>query len=339
MGGKSLTILSILFVLLWSSGWTVSHDAVAQNSAVNLLSLRYIIVFAVLTVLVIVSGSWRKLHRVHISTHLLIGALSHGIYLLAGVGAFELGASAALIACVAGLQPMTTAILGRDFNGEIITTRQWLGLALGFGAVLLFVSDGLAHGLSGYTIILPLISAVALSIGMLLHRKAEQRNQRSKVKKPPISLLLFLHCTGALGVLLPIQLVQGGGSITLNAEQWMVVLWLALVVSLGAYGLMQLLIRHISAAQMSSLTYLVPPATMLQASLFFGHTLTKMDVTMTTIATVAVFLVMTGAKAPQKTRSGTAAYQSVAKFSGPGVSAALPASGTVRRQLSPNIEL
>ena len=53
--------------------------------------------------------------------------------------------------------------------------------------------------------------------------------------------------------------------------------WLMLAVSLGAYGLMWLLIKRINATRVASLFYLGPPVTMFMAWLTFGDTITFID--------------------------------------------------------------
>ena len=50
-----------------------------------------------------------------------------------------------------------------------------------------------------------------------------------------------------------------------------------LAVSLGAYGLMWLLIKRINATRVASLFYLCPPVTMFMAWLTFGDTITFID--------------------------------------------------------------
>jgi drug/metabolite transporter (DMT)-like permease len=58
-----------------------------------------------------------------------------------------------------------------------------------------------------------------------------------------------------------------------NGEFVLVLLWLVLVMSLGAVSLLYVLIRRGAAAQVASLFFLVPPCTALMAWPLFNETL------------------------------------------------------------------
>lgn len=292
MRAISLSALGGLFVIFWSSGWIVSRFAVEEISFVTLLTLRYLIVFTVLLVFLLISGHWKTINQINIRAHLLVGVLSHAVFLLAGVGAFEMGATAAIVAFVASLQPMLTATLSRSVTSEHVSLRQWLGLIIGLCAVLLLASDGHKQGLNGYALTLPFLAALALSIGTLIYRRIELTNEIQKKKPTPVALILFLHCVGALSIFIPMRIMCGKVEVNFGIDQWLVILWLALVVSLGAYSLLVLLLRHLSTLQASSLTYLIPPATMVQAYLVFGDSISKLDVAALFIAALGVILVL-----------------------------------------------
>jgi len=67
-------------------------------------------------------------------------------------------------------------------------------------------------------------------------------------------------------------------------------IWLILVVSLGAYALMWLLIERLDATKVASLFYLGPPVTMIMAWIAFGDTVTTMDIAGLAIVFVGVVL-------------------------------------------------
>jgi len=68
--------------------------------------------------------------------------------------------------------------------------------------------------------------------------------------------------------------------------------WLVLAVSLGAYGLMWLLIKRIDATRVASLFYLGPPVTMLMAWVAFGDEVQPMDVVGLAVVFVGVVLTL-----------------------------------------------
>ena len=70
------------------------------------------------------------------------------------------------------------------------------------------------------------------------------------------------------------------------------IIWLALIVSLGAYCLLFYMLRLMSAVRVSSLEFLAPPMTMLLAYFIFAERLSNLDLAGLALATVAVWLVV-----------------------------------------------
>lgn len=304
MHGAVLASLSLAFVLLWSSGWVVSDFVIDDVGVFSLLAIRYLIALAILALYISFTGGWNKIRRVNIRLQLMIGVLAHGLYLLAGLGSFELGVSVVLVAFVTALHPMLTATMSGYITAETISARQWAGLGLGICAALLLITEGYKEGVSSFALLLPLVSVIALSVGTLLSRRIELSNKLRRRKRAPLSVLLFLHCAGALCLFLPAHTLFGPDSIKINTGQWLVILWLAIGVTLGAYALMLILLRYINAMQVSSLGYLVPPVTMIQSYVLFGETVTLLDLTALLIAAVSVYLVLSHS-ASKPDNSGT----------------------------------
>lgn len=294
MQAASLIGLSIVFVIMWSSGWIASRLAIGEMDVATLLVARYLIVLIVLLALVSVLRDWRRLSLSDILQQMLVGSLAHGIYLMAALSAFEEGVSAGLVAFIMTLHPMLTATLSARVNGEEVSARQWQGLLVGTLAIVMTVSDSYRHGASGAALMLPFLAVLALTVGSLLNRHLELCHQSRTEHPLPISLILLLQSIGALLVLLPMR----GSSAplpfhTLTNGEWLLLLWLALVASLGAYAVLQLLLRHISTTRVASLGYLIPPATMLQAYLIFGEKLSIVDMGGLAMAAIGVYCVMT----------------------------------------------
>jgi drug/metabolite transporter (DMT)-like permease len=75
-----------------------------------------------------------------------------------------------------------------------------------------------------------------------------------------------------------------------TAEFVFALLWLVLVLSLGAISLLNLLIRGGSAVNVASLFYLTPPSTALIAWLVFGETLDGLAIGGMLLAVLGVYL-------------------------------------------------
>lgn len=292
----STRAVAIAFVLLWSSGWIVASAGLDDFGLYWLLTARYAVVTVALGVLLLLSRRWQPLTPRQCAPYFLVGILSHAVFLMAGVNALAFGVGVGLVAFITALQPMITAALTRPLTHERVSLREWSGLVLGLSAVLLVISEKMRVGFSATAVVLPLISVLALSLGALLQRRAQRHHERNGRAPLPLVQVMFLHVLAAFAVLLVGLVLSGEPAPELNMTRVGIILWLALVVSLGAYALMAVLLRRMSAFKVSSLTYLTPPATMMMAWLVFGNAVGLFDVIGLAIAAFGVFITLQGPK-------------------------------------------
>ncbi len=233
--------------------------------------------------------------------HALVGILAHAAWLAAVLGAIDLGISAGLAAFITALQPIMTGALSVSFTGERVTSRQWIGLLLGLVAVIVVISDKLVLGGTLTAYLLPFVAVAAISVASLIDRQTELGRDQA----PPVVPTTFIHCAASLLVLTPLAFILEGFEARFTGGLIFAVFWLAIIVSLAAYGLMFVLLREMPAASVASLTYLSPPVTMLIAFLAFGEALTAIDLLGLIIAAAAVWLTIGNESTVKKSSSGS----------------------------------
>lgn len=282
-------VLCALFVVLWSSGFVGAKFGLEHAGTFTILFWRYLLVAGVLALAVTLMGKWQRIAPRDLGRHMTVGALAHAGWLAAVLGAIDLGLSAGLAAFITALQPIMTGALSARMTGESVTRREWAGLVLGLVAVAIVIGDGIALGGSLVAYALPFLAVVSITLASLLDRGATVDNEDSA----PLLLVTFWHCAASFLVLAPLALGIEGLQANWNGELLFAVAWLALVVSLAAYGLMFVLLRLMPAARVASLTYLSPPVTMVMAWLVFAETLTLAGIVGLGIAAAAVALTLT----------------------------------------------
>lgn len=293
MHGLGIFLTAGAFVCLSSSGWTASHYAITDSSALSVLSARYVVVVALLLILVTVLRKWQRISRREVAFHLLIGALCHALYLLGSMRALELGVSAAVIACINAFQPIASASLASVISRERIRKRYCIGFLLGVLSVVVVITDSYFQSeFSTLVLALPFSTMLALSLGLVLSRRHETQVRDTQLNRQPIILILLLNTVGAVILIVPLAAVSGELQWHFTRAEWSTIAWLSVVVSLGSYVLLLLLLRHNSAVRVSSLTYLAPPATLLQSYFLFGEALSLSDVSALCIASVAVYVIL-----------------------------------------------
>jgi drug/metabolite transporter (DMT)-like permease len=272
-----------LFVVLWSTGFIGAKLGLPYAEPFVFLELRFVLVLALLLPFCWLSRApWpapRRVFQMAVS-----GVLIQAGYLGGVFASLHHGMPAGVSALITGMQPILTAILGSWLLRERVTARQWLGLALGFMAVLLVVGERLrVEGLGGLAVALSVFALFSITFGTLW-----QKRHGAGVDLRSGAAIQFI---AAAVVLAPFALLEGG-RVRWSGEFAFALGWLAVVLSLGAIFLLLTLIKRGRATQVSSLFYLVPPTTALIAWPLFGETYSLAAAAGMGLAMLAVWLVM-----------------------------------------------
>ena len=274
-----------LFVLLWSTGFVSAKYGLPYAEPLTFLLLRFALVVALmLPIALAMRAAWpRQLTQVgHVA---VAGVLMQGGYLSGVFCAIHLGMSAGVSALIVGVQPILTAFASAPLFGERLRVRQWWGLVLGFGGVLLVVLGRSAlSGITPATLALSVLALISITAGTLY-----QKRYCGAVDLRSGSVIQF--CAAGL-VLLPLALAFETMQVQWTREFIYTLAWLVLVLSIGAISLLYILIRKGAATKVASLFYLVPPSTALMAYAMFGETLGIMAMTGMALAAIGVALVV-----------------------------------------------
>jgi len=273
-----------LFVLLWSTGFIGAKFGLPHAEPLTFLSIRFAIASVVLALWsVSVRSPWPTWGECGHLT--LVGILLHGGYLGGVFVAIWMGVGAAVSALVVSMHPILTAFLARRVLGERMTRMQWTGLGLGIVGVILVVSEKLEVG-SGNArgIGLCLLSLLSISVATLY--------QKRYCAAAPMRSGTAVQFAAALAVLGPLSWWLETNRIEWTGEFVLALGWLVLVLSIGAVGLLMLLIRQDSAGRVASLFFLVPPCTAVMSWALFGETFGIAAIAGICIAITGVALVM-----------------------------------------------
>ncbi|GIV91068.1 MAG: peptide ABC transporter ATP-binding protein [Chloroflexus sp.] len=283
------TIAPLLFVMLWSTGFIGARFGLPYIEPFTFLSIRFGLVLLLLGMLTIVLRQpWLSQPSAY-GHSAVVGILLHSGYLGGVFFAIDSGMPAGLTALIVSLQPILTALISQWTLGEHISWRQWLGLGLGLVGVAAVIGDKLM--VAGPPMITPVTLGSAI-IALLATTTGTLYQKRFGTGLPLLSGT-WAQYVGALAVTGPLALLIETRTIEWRAELIGALLWLTLVLSIGAILLLMFLIRARSAARVSSLFYLVPPATALEAWILFGERLGLWAFGGLIVASIGVALVVT----------------------------------------------
>ena len=262
-----LRAMPVVFVLIWSTGFIVARYGMPHAPPLKFLGLRYLLSL-------LCFGVWIALSRApwpRGSTqwqHLgVCGILIHAGYLGGVWAAVKAGLGAGTVALIVGLQPLLTAVWmslagGHDSH---VSRRQWMGLLLGLGGLLLVVWRKLGGEITPLNLGLALFALMAITIGTLY--------QKRFVAPTDVRTANFVQILAALIVTLPLSTLEPEAMVP-HAQLIGALAWSVLGLTLGGSSLLYMLIQRGAATKVTSLLYLVPPCTAAMAWLLFGEPVT-----------------------------------------------------------------
>lgn len=282
---RLLGAMPAVFVMIWSTGFVVARFGMPHAPPLGFLTLRY-------ALSVLAFGIWITVARAAWPRglgqwgHLAItGILMHAGYLGGVWAAVKSGIGAGTVALIVGFQPVLTALwLSSRGSAHAVDPRQWVGLLLGLGGLMLVVGPKL--GLGEVT-----PANLSLSLFALLSITAGTLYQKRFVAPCDVRTANAVQLAAALVVTAPLAWLEGGAWQP-HPELLFAMAWSVLALSLGGSSLLYMLIQRGAATRVVSLMYLVPPCTAVMAALLFGEALGASVLAGFALTAVGVWLVI-----------------------------------------------
>lgn len=277
-------LFPVFFVFLWATGFIGAGLSMPYAEPFSFMTVRFIFAGLIFGIWALATGVvWPK--GKSFAQACVTGLLVHGVYLSALFWAVHNGLPAGMSGLIAGLQPMVTTLLAGIFLGERIKKQQLLGLVAGFIGVAMVVSPKFSLGSDGInpvTLIAALIGVLAISSGTVW-----QKRFGSAMDLKAGTAIQYL--AAGLFTLVCAALVETG-QFQLTSELIIALVWLTIVISVGAVLALMVMIREGALSKVSSLFYLVPAAAALMAYVLFDETLNMTQIAGMLVTTVGVAL-------------------------------------------------
>ena len=275
-----------LFVLLWSTGFVGAKYGLPYADPFVFLSVRILLAALLLFALARALRMPVRIGRGAIARSGLIGFFLHACYLGGVFYSIAQGLPAGVAAVVTSLQPVLVSLIAVKVLGEQLRLRQVAGLLIGLVGVVMVLGPSIDAQI-------PLAAIIAILVALIGSTTATLLQKKLGADIPLISgtayQYLFSGCV--LGI---IALATQETSITWSLRFTAAFVWLVLVLSVGAILLLLWLLNTGSAAKVSSLFYLVPPATAIEAFFLFGEKVNTQGFLGIGITALGVWLVMRG---------------------------------------------
>ena len=281
-----------LFVLLWSTGFIGVKYGVPYAPPFYFLAIRMIIAALLLFIAISFLRKSQPITRSIIWPSTLIGLTLHGAYLGGCFFAVSRGMPAGVAALIVSLQPVLVSLFAAKYLNEPLKARAVFGLILGliglFVVVLPRISETGTNSIS-------IIAIAASFIGLLGGTSGTILQKKYGGAIPTLAGTSIQYAATAV-VLSIFALLFEKPNIQWTANFIGALAWLIFALSFGAILLLFFLLRSGSAASVSSLYYLVPAATAIEAYFIFDEQISPISMLGTLITVIGVWLVVSKQK-------------------------------------------
>ena len=274
-----------VFVLIWSSGFVVAKYAFEYSDVLFFLGVRLLIAGCLLLLITVALGQSLRLTRSQMLISLALGLTLQGLYLGGVWEAIANGSPAGIASVVTSTQPILVSILAFMILKERLLRNQIIGLVLGFAGVILVLSPALST-----TGDMTFIALALLILGLSGSTSATLIQKKFGDSLPLLAGTTYQFLFAGV-ILTLISVISSRTDLQWNLQSTLAMAWAVIVTSIIAVVALLWMLQRGSAAKVSSLLYLVPPAASLQAWALFGEKLNAQSIIGIAMTALGVALV------------------------------------------------
>ena len=275
-------LFPLIFIILWSSAFITTKPIVDYSDPFSALAFRFLLVTFGFFLFSIFKKEKILVSKKNFIESIFSGILFHGVYLGGVFFSISKGLPTGIAALIVTLNPVLTNALAGPLLKEKVSTKQWIGVIMGFlGAAIVLGFD------IGTT--LPTIGIIAVFISLLAVTSATlwQKKLSNNLSLPVSNMYQAIG-----GFLFHILIVLFFTEPYINFSSTFIIAMThqIVLVSFGAFTILMYLIKHHSASKTVSLFFLIPATSALIAWIFLNETLNIFDIFGFIIASVGVFI-------------------------------------------------
>jgi len=233
-------------------------------------------------------GESLSLTRNQVWQSISVGVFLQVIYIGGVFYAVHLGVPAGITSAIVSLQPIVVSVLAVKFLGEKIRWVQAGGLILGLLGVSLLLlpkvfSGDFSPNFSGVGILSCFLALSGTTAGYLLQKKSG-----TDIPFLPGTAVQFAAATVIFALA---ATFTEEWKVEVTTEFLLALAWIVIALSIGSIFLLFYLLKHDSASSVSSLYYLVPPLTAIEAFVLFREKISPIGLFGMALAALGTILV------------------------------------------------
>jgi len=245
-------VAPIVFITFWASGFIGGTLGLRNAEPATFLAMRSTLTaLCAGGLLLFIRPRWPATRRQ--AAHIMVsGVLLQTVYMTCIMYGMYLGVPIGVLALIAGMQPLVTAVAAGRVLGERVSAIQWLGFVLGFAGLAIVVWERLVFGDE------PALGYWVAAMCPFLITLASLYQKRYCAEMDPWTGT-FLQHVAAVPTQILVALVIETMVVDWTGELAFALAWLTLLLSFAAVNIYYALLRRGEASRVASYFYLSPP--------------------------------------------------------------------------------
>ena len=275
-------IFPFIFILLWSSAFITTKPIIDNSDPFAALAFRFALVALGFFMFSLYSKEKILVSRKSFLESFFSGVLFHGFYLGGVFYSISIGMPTGIAALIVTLQPVLTNALSGPILNEKVSTKQWVGVLLGFAGAVLVLGFDIGSKIPTAGLIATIIALLAITFSTLWQKKLSNNL--------PLSVSNMNQALGGCLFHLLIIVLFADPYIDFTQTFIIAMSHQVFLVSFGAFTILMYLIKNNSASKTVSIFFLIPATSAFMAWLFLDENLTNLDLIGFLITSIGVYI-------------------------------------------------
>jgi len=279
---KMVKIFPFVFILLWSSAFITTKPIIDNSDPFSALAFRFSIVTIGFFLFSIYSNQKIFINRKNFIESFFSGVLFHGVYLGGVFFSISKGMPTGIAALIVTLQPILTNALSGPILNEKVTTKQWIGVLLGFMGAALVLGVDIGSNIPIIGLAATIIALIAITSSTIWQKKLSNNL--------PLSVSNMYQALGGFTFHIIVIIFFAKPYIDFSQTFVIAMSHQIFLVSFGAFTILMYLIKNNSASKTVSIFFLIPATSAFMAWLFLNESLSHLDLIGFLITTIGVYI-------------------------------------------------
>jgi drug/metabolite transporter (DMT)-like permease len=277
-----IKIFPLIFILLWSSAFITTKPIIDNSDPFSALAFRFALVAFGFFLFSLYSKEKIFVRKKNFFESFFSGVLFHGFYLGGVFYSISIGMPTGIAALIVTLQPILTNALSGPILNEKVSSKQWMGVLLGFVGAALVLGFDIGSKIPTTGVVATIIALLAITFSTLWQKKLSNNL--------PLSVSNTYQALGGCMFHLLILLLFVDPYIDFTQTFLIAMSHQIFLVSFGAFTILMYLIKNNSASKTVSIFFLIPATSAFMAWLFLNENLTNLDLIGFLITSIGVYI-------------------------------------------------